>query len=52
MDFHALRRTYSTLMRCAKVDNEARTEMMRHSDGRQTIDYTDPKYAPLHEGME
>ena len=52
LDFHSLRHTYATLMLCAKVDEDSRVEMMRHSEWSQTDNYTDPKFVPLHEGME
>jgi len=52
VDFHALRHTYASLMRSARIDEDSRVKMMRHSERRQTDNYTDPKFAPLHEGME
>ena len=52
VDFHALRHTYASLPGAAGVSEGARVKMVRHSEWRQTDNYTDPNSVPLHAGME
>jgi len=52
VDFHALRHTYASLLGAAGVSEGARVKMVRHSEWRQTDNYTDPNSVPLHAGME
>ena len=52
-DFHALRKTYGTLMQLAGVNPRTAQELMRHSDSKLTMQiYTDarllPKVAAIH----
>ncbi len=52
VDFHALRHTYASLLGSAGVSESTRVKMVRHSEWRQTDNYTDPSSVPLHAGME
>ena len=52
VDFHALRHTYASLLGAAGVSEGARVKMVRHSEWRQTDNYTDSNSIPLHAGME
>ena len=53
VDFHALRKTYSTLLQVAGFAPAMVQKLMRHSDYRLTLDnYTDTSHFPVAEQVE
>ena len=51
LDFHALRHTFISLMKEAKIDPETRMKLSRHSTWKMTDRYTDSRSVPFFSEM-